>query len=381
MKNLDALLSPRSVALVGASPNPKIIRGRLVSAMQGCGFKGPVYCVSRTHAEIGGFKAFPTVPELPADIDLAIITIPAQHVADSLRACGEKGIRAAVIISSGFAEERGDAGARRQAEVAAIAAEYDMAIIGPNGEGFLNSALPLTASFSPAVVGLQEALVPPDSRAGGIAAVSHSGGVGFSFFNRGRPKSLKFSHVVSMGNEAGVTSLDVVEHLVDDADTDVIMMFIEGLKSPSRLAEVAAKAARAAKPIVVAKMGSSEAGAKAAASHTASLAGSYQAYQAMFNRYGVYNAEHSEELIDVAGAFAYFKGCLPRGKRVAVLTPSGGAGIWLADACVAAGLEVPELDAATQAAMDQHLPAYGASRNPVDLTAQAVSEIGLREAD
>lgn len=376
MNPVDALLAPRSVVLVGASPNPGIIRGRLVEAMRGCAFPGPVYCISRSHDEIGGFPTFASIDELPEAVDLAIIAIPAELVAGALEACGRKGIRAAVIVSSGFSEERGEAGAKRQAEVVEVADRHGMTIIGPNGEGFLNSAIPLAASFSPAVVGLDIPLLPPAARSGGIAVVSHSGGVGFSFFNRGRPKALRFSQVISMGNEAGITSLELVDYLLDDPATDVITMFVEGLKQPERLAPVASRAAQARKPIVVAKMGSSEAGARAAASHTASLAGSYEAYRAMFDRYGITCTEHVDELVDVAGAFAYFRDCLPAGRRVAVLTPSGGAGIWLADACSAAGLSVPELDEPTQAAIDEHLPAYGATRNPVDLTAQAVASVG-----
>ena len=376
MADLNALLRPQSIVLVGASPDPHIIRGRLVTAMNACEFKGPVYCVSRSHDVIAGFRAFPSVDEVPEPVDLAIITIPANLVADALEACGQKGIKAAVIISSGFAEERGDAGPERQRRVAEIAARYDLAIIGPNGEGFMNSALPLTASFSPAVIDVGPHLLPDDARGGAIAAVSQSGGIGFSFFNRGRPRNLKFSYVVSMGNEAGLDSLDIANYLVDDPDTDVILMFIEGLKRPGKLARVASAAARAGKPMVVAKMGSSEAGAKAAASHTASLAGSYAAYQAMFDRYGIMAAGHAEELVDMAAAFAQYRDLLPKGKRVAILTPSGGAGIWLSDACAAKGLSVPELDADTRAAIDAHLPAYGASGNPVDLTAQAVSAVG-----
>ena len=376
MPDLGALLAPQSVVLVGASDDPSIIRGRMVTAMRSCDFKGPVFCVSRSHDEIGGYKAYPSIAALPQAVDLALITIPAEIVADALEACGQLGIKAAVIISSGFAEERGDAGVARQAQVSEIAARFDMAVIGPNGEGFMNSALPLTASFSPAVVDAAGALVPQNSRCGGIAVVSHSGGVGFSFFNRGRPKELNFSYVVSMGNEAGVDSLDIVDYLVEDRGTNVVMMFMEGLKAPEKLAAVATRAAKARKPLVIAKMGSSDAGAQAAASHTASLAGSYKAYQAMFDRYGIVPASHAEEMVDLSAAFAYMGDCLPQGKCVAVLTPSGGAGIWLSDACVAAGLQVPELDPDTRAAIDAHLPAYGASRNPVDLTAQAVSKVG-----
>jgi acyl-CoA synthetase (NDP forming) len=376
MPDLDALFRPRSVVLVGASPDTAIIRGRMVKAMAECGFAGPVFCVSRSHTDIGGFPTYPEIEALPEPVDLALITVPAAFVADALESCGRRGIRAAVIISSGFAEERSAEGLARQAAVSAAARAHDMAVIGPNGEGFLNSALPITATFSPAVLNSDLDLLPARSRSGGIAVVSHSGGIGFSIYNRGRPSELRFSYVISMGNEAGVDSLDVVDFLIDDPDTDVITMFIEGLKQPDRLAAVATRAAEAGKPIVVAKMGRSEAGAAAVASHTASLAGSHRTYRSVFDRYGIIHADDLDELVDLSAAFAYFRACLPRGRRMAVLTPSGGAGIWLADSCATAGLEVGELDAATRAAIDEHLPPYGSSRNPVDLTAQALDALG-----
>ena len=380
MPNLDALFRPRSIALVGASPDKTIIRGRIVEAVALYGFDGPLYAVSRSHGEIRGIPCYRSIETLPGPVDLAIVTIPAEHVAASLRACGRIGVKAAVVISSGFGEERGEAGAERQREVAGIAREFDMAVLGPNAEGFLNARMPLAATFSPAVVHVENGLRPEASRARGIAVVSQSGGVGFSFFHRGRPKALDFSFVVSMGNEAGLDAMDVAGYLVEDEETAVVLAFLEGVRAPEKLLRVATRAAGLGKPLVVAKVGRSEAAAAAAASHTASLAGSARAYDAVFRRYGILPGEDQDHMVDVAAGFAFFPGRLPRGTRVGILTPSGGAGAWLADVCALHGLTTPPLDAGTRAALDRMLPAYGASRNPVDVTAQVIFTLGYAPA-
>lgn len=376
MPDLDALFWPRSIVLVGASPDKSGIRGRIVDAVRQHGFDGPLYPVSRSHDSIDGLKTYPRVSAIPEAVDLAIVTIPAEYVADALEAGGERGVRAAVIISSGFAEEPGEGGASRESAIRTVVERYDMAVLGPNGEGYMNAVAPLTASFSPTIFDVQGGLTPEGTHAGGIAVVSQSGGIGFSFFNRGRPRELRFSFVVSMGNEAGLEGLDVVDYLLDDAHTDVILGFVEGFRTPAKFAHVAARAAALRKPLILAKVGGSQAGARAAASHTATLAGSQRVYEAMFARYGVVPGHDVDEMIDIAASFSYFRGRLPKGKRVAILTPSGGAGIWLADVCAANGLEVPELDGETRAAIDGLLPAYGTSRNPVDVTAQVIFKLG-----
>ena len=380
MPDLDALFWPRSIALVGASTDGTLIRGRIVEAVTLHGFDGPLYAVSRSHDEIAGIACYPSVEALPGPVDLAIIAIPAEHVAASLRACGKIGAKAAIVISSGFGEERGEAGAARQREIADIARELDMAVLGPNAEGFLNGRMPLAATFSPAVVHVEGGLRPEASRARGIAVVSQSGGIGFSFFHRGRPKALNFSFVVSTGNEAGLNAMDVAAYLVEDDETEVVLAFLEGIRAPEKLLRVASRAAELRKPLIFAKVGRSEAASAAAASHTASLAGSARSFDAVFRRYGILPGEDQEHMVDVGAAFAFFVDRLPKGTRVGILTPSGGAGAWLADVCEHQGLTVPVLDAQTRAAIDRMLPAYGASRNPVDVTAQVIFTLGYAPA-
>ena len=380
MPDLDALFWPRSIALVGVSPDKTIIRGRIVEAVTLRGFDGPLHAVSRSHDEIAGITCYPSVETLPGQVDLAIVTIPAEHVAATLRACGKIGVKAAIVISSGFGEERGEAGAARQRVIADIARELDMAILGPNAEGFLNARMPLAATFSPTVVHVENGLRPEASRGRGIAVVSQSGGIGFSFFHRGRPKALNFSFVVSTGNEAGLNAMDVAAYLVEDDETAVVLAFLEGVRAPEKLLRVASRAADLRKPLIFAKVGRSEAAAAAAASHTASLAGAARSYDAVFRRCGILSGEDQDHMVDVAAAFAFFGDRLPKGTRVGILTPSGGAGTWLADVCEHHGLTVPVLDAQTRAAIDRMLPAYGATRNPVDVTAQVIFTVGYAPA-
>jgi acyl-CoA synthetase (NDP forming) len=212
-----------------------------------------------------------------------------------------------------------------------------------------------------------------------VAVIGQSGGMGFAFFDRGRPKEIPFSYVITTGNEACLEVFDVVDHLLDEGRTEVFLLFLENIKNADTFKRVAEKALRAGKPIIVTKIGHSDAGQRAAASHTAALAGSYETYQAMFRHYGIIEGSGIEEMVDLAGAFSCYRNKLPAGTRVGIGTASGGGGGWMADACVAAGLQIPTLDDATRKLIDPYLPAYGTSQNPVDGTAQAIREIGYSE--
>lgn len=376
MPDIGALLSPSSVAVVGASPNTRILRGRIMQVLGCHPYKGKVYPVSRSNDEVMGLKAYPTVSDLPEAVDLAVLIIPAAFVPNTLEECGRMGVKAAQIITSGFAEEVEGDGRAQQRRIREIAERYDMAVCGPNSEGFANMALDFCPTFSPAVDDPKTPLLPEFRRDGRIAVVAQSGGMGFAFYDRGRPKQLPFSYVVTTGNEASLEGFQIVDHMLDAGDTDVVVMFVEDIKTPSLLAPVAEKAMRAGKPIILTKIGHSQAGQRAAASHTAALAGSYTAYNAMFERYGVIEGRDIEEIVDIAAGFSYWRGRLPKGKRVGIITGSGGAGGWMADTAVEAGLSVPPLDAKTRAEIDAYLPSYGTSQNPVDGTAQAIRTVG-----
>lgn len=376
MADIAALLAPRSVAVIGAAPEGQGLRGRILETILAHPYAGSVLPISRSHAEIQGLKAYATIGDAPGPVDLAVLIIPAKFVVDELKRCVEAGVKAAAIISSGFAEEPGETGVAMQAEIRRIARQSGMVVMGPNSEGFANLPLNLCPTFSPAVSPSDVPLLPKSANFGRVSVVAQSGGMGFSFFDRGRPKELAFNHIITTGNEAALETFDVAEYLIDDPTTDAVLMLIEDVKTPETFRRVAEKALKSGKPLIVNKIGQSEAGQRAAASHTAALAGSYAAFQAMARHYGLIEGRDLEEMVDLAQAFLTCRDRLPKGRRVAICTASGGGGGWLADACIAAGLEVPTLDDATRREIDKHLPPYGTSQNPIDGTAQAIHALG-----
>ena len=379
MPDIGKLLWPKSVAVVGASSDTHGLRGRIFEIIRSHPFVGRVYPVSRSAAEVQGVKAYPSVDELPELVDLAILIVPAAYVPTELERCGRVGIKAAAILSSGFAEE-GEAGTRMQREIAATAQRYDMAVSGPNSEGFANIAAALCANFSPASDKSAGPLTPakPLGR-GQVSVISQSGGLGFAFLDRARPRNIKFRFIATTGNEAALEIADFVDYMLDEGGTDVFLLLIEAVRTPEKFKRVAEKALKAGKPLIVGKIGQTDPGRRAAASHTAVLAGSQAAYRAIFDRYGLIEGRDFDEMLDLAVAFLACGDRLPAGRRVGICTASGGAGIWMADACAAAGLEVPVLDDATRVALDAYVPSYGTTQNPVDSTAQGVQKLGYAQ--
>ena len=376
MTNLSPFLSPKSVAIIGASPDITSLRGRIMKVLLCHDFKGKVYPVSRSNTEIMGLKAYPSIGEVPETIDLAVLIIPAIYVSSTLEECAKYGVKSALILSSGFAEDSSEAGDALQKQLHDISDRTGMIISGPNSEGYANMALNLCPTFSPAVEGDDMALLPSWKTDRKVAVIAQSGGIGFSFYDRARPKNLPFSYVITTGNEACLETLDIVDYLIDSNEADVFIIFMEDVKTPSKLSLVAEKALLAGKPIIITKIGHSDAGVRAAASHTASLAGSYEVYKSIFERYGIIEGSDIEEMVDIAAGFIYFGDRPPAGRRVGIFTASGGGGGWMADSCAASGLEVPILDPKTRANIDQYLPSYGTSQNPVDGTAGVINQIG-----
>jgi acetate---CoA ligase (ADP-forming) len=377
--DIGKLLWPKSVAVIGASSDTHGLRGRIFEIIHSHPFAGNVYPVSRSAAEVQGVKAFPSVDALPELVDLAILIVPAAYVPAELERCGRVGIKAAAILSSGFAEA-GESGIRMQREIAATAQRYDMAVSGPNSEGFANIAAALCANFSPASDKSAGPLMPekPLGR-GQVSVISQSGGLGFAFLDRARPRNIKFRYIATTGNEAALEIADFVDYMLDEGETDVFLLLVEAIKTPEKFLRVAEKALKAGKPLIVGKIGQTDPGRRAAASHTAVLAGSQAAYRAIFDRYGLIEGRDFDEMLDLAVAFLACGDRMPAGHRVGICTASGGAGIWMADACAAAGLDVPVLDDATRAALDAYVPSYGSTQNPVDSTAQGVQKLGYAQ--
>ncbi|MDA0230090.1 MAG: acetate--CoA ligase family protein [Proteobacteria bacterium] len=372
MSALDALLSPRAIAIIGASPDAGKIRGRILAAILAGGYGGPIYPVNPAHAEIQGLRAYASIAAIGQPVDLALIAIPAERVAAALEECADAGIRGAVIFSSGFAES-GHAAAQLQAQIGDIAVARGIAVCGPNTAGFLNTGINLNASFS---VGTKLDNTPRTGAGSRrrVAIVSQSGGLGFAIYNRGIRRGIAFSHVVGTGNESHLGLLDFTKHLLEKEEVGAIVLLIEQLRGATGFLDVAEKAAALGKPLIVVKFGRSEAARRGALSHTGSLTGGAHAYDAVFRHAGVIRADDQDELLDIAAAFTSCP--LPKGRNVGIVTISGGVGVWLADACERQGLSVPELDTDVQTDLRSFIPDYGGVSNPVDITAQALEQGG-----
>jgi len=366
---LESFFWPRSIAILGASPDTKRIRGTLLHHLRGTGWDGRIVPVNPSYQEIDGLRCFPSLEAVGETLDMVVIAIPAAAVNGAVEDCARNGVKNVVIISSGFAEE-GEVASEQQTELAAIAKRTGIRVAGPNCEGYFNAISRASTTFSPTVE-RKEGEEPTLVSAKRIAVAAQSGGIGFSLFNRGKAVGLGYSYVISTGNEADLTIADFLEYMVQDDRTDAVMLFLEAVRDPDRFIAAAAEAQRRRKPIIAIKVGRSEAGQRAAASHTASLSGSHTAYRAIFERYGIIEAEDPDEAIAIAGILATCP--LPKGKRVAVSTVSGGGGAWMSDVLTANGLLIPTLSPELQAKIRAYIPAYGSPQNPIDTTAQGAN--------
>jgi acetate---CoA ligase (ADP-forming) len=373
---LDSFFAPQSIALIGASRDHEKIPGRLFAMLRKNGYPGKIYPINPNYDEIDGVKCFKSIADVGAPIDLAIVLIPARAVLPALEQCARAGVRNAVIISSGFAEEGGDSAAMQE-KIAALARRTGMRVSGPNAEGFMSEVQKVAATFSP-TVDIKPGHVPLVATSRRVGIVAQSGGIGFAIKHRAKAIGVAISYCVSAGNESDLGAGEFLDYMVQDASTDVIMLFIEGIRDLDKFLAAARRAAEARKPVIVTKVGRSGAGERAAASHTASMAGWSAAYDAVFARYGFIVSNDLDEAVTIAAVLA--SNPLPKGDRVAVLTVSGGAGIWGADTVSMQGLQVPELSTGVQAEIMKLLPSYGSARNPIDVTAQGVNSGGLQRS-
>src|SRR6476469_8121919 len=372
---LDTFFSPASIALIGASRDQEKIPGRLLSMLRKNQFPGKIYPINPNYGDIDGLKCFSSIADVGQPIDLAVVIIPARAVLGALEQCAAAGVKNAVIISSGFAEEGGDSAAMQDA-IVALAKKSGMRISGPNAEGFYSEVQRVAATFSPTVdVKPDEPRLVATRRRIGI--VAQSGGIGFAIYHRARALGIALSYVISAGNESDLGAGEFFEYMVQDGSTDVILLFIEGIRDVEKFLAAARRAAETGKPVIVTKVGRSGAGERAAASHTASMAGWSAAYDAVFEKYGFIVSNDLDEAVTIAAILT--SNPMPKGDRVAVLTVSGGAGIWGADTVSMQGLQVPELSQAVQNQIKQWMPSYGAAGNPIDVTAQGVSSGGLQK--
>ena len=351
---MESLFSPRSIAFVGASNNKQKWGGIIFRNLRTGGYEGDIYPVNPKEDEVQGYKAYPTVSAIPGEVDLAIFTIPAKLMVDSIADCVNKGVKAGLVISAGFAE-LGDEGRALQAEMVQKAKAGGMVLIGPNGQGV---AVPRTKLY-PWMPAFR-----PD--AGSVGIASQSGSVATVLSQRLAEFGFGCSKVVSAGNCSDIAWPDYLEYFRQDPDTTVILLHIEGVEDGQAFFR-AAKRAALAKPVVIVKAGRTQAGMSAAATHTGALAGSDRVFSAACRQAGIIRMERMEEAVIMAAGLVSTP--LPSGRRVAIITGGGGYGVIAADAAAQAGLDVVRLSEETIRKLREKLPSWWAPNNPVDLVA------------
>ena len=359
--SIEPVLSPRSVAIVGASRDPDSLGATLLGNVVGGGFTGKVFVVNPHATAVAGLPAHPTVSAIGEPVDLAVVAVPTAEVEDVVRDCVRAGVRGVVVITAGFAERSAE-GKAAEERLVALARGAGMRLVGPNCMGLLNTdpAVRLNATVAP---------TPP--LAGNVSMLLQSGALGLAVLDHARALGIGFASFVSVGNKADVSGNDLLSYWADDPQTQVILLYLESFGNPRRFARLAPEVAMR-KPIVAVKSGRSAAGTRAAQSHSAALANLDVAVDALFEHAGVIRTETLEQLFDVATLLSTQPA--PPGNRVGVVTNAGGPGTLLADACAARGLALPDLDPGTIAALRAALPPEASPRNPVDLLAWASPE-------
>lgn len=354
--SLDRMFFPRGLALVGASGTPGKMGAIFTEGIVRMGYR-PLYPVNPREKEILGLRAYPSVSAIEGVVDLAIVLLPAAAVRQTVEECAKKGVAGAVIFSAGFGE-LGAEGRRHQDEILAIARAAGMKLIGPNGLGFYCPASKIV-SFPKVLMEKVEAPCGP------VGAISQSGSFLDNLTIIGTAKGLGFSKLVSSGNECDLTAIDFLEYLGQDDDTGLIVSYLEGVRDGARFLAAAREISRR-KPVIVWKVGRTERGARAAASHTGSLAGSWNVWEGVLRQAGIVTVRSQEELVDNLLAFYHLPA--PRGRGVAIVSGPGGIAVGAADACADMGLQVVDLSPETRQELASLVPGVGSSvNNPVDL--------------
>ncbi|MEO5695174.1 MAG: acetate--CoA ligase family protein [Usitatibacter sp.] len=364
--DLSALFEPRGIAVVGASTDLGRIGGQPIFALTEFGYEGAVYPINPKYPEIRGLKCYGSVTEVPEPCDVALIAVPAKAVPQAILDCGTRGIPFAVVLSAGFREVAGGEQAQRQLDEAI--ARSNVRVVGPNCQGLLNIRKSVYCGFG-------APFQNPHPHSGGVALVTQSGGFGYAVLGLAESAGTGFNCVVSTGNEADIDTLDLIDYLLDRDDVEVVATYMEGIVDGRRLIALGEKAHALGKPIVVWKVGNTETGRAAAASHTANLSASYELYRAAFRHPGFVPVRDVDDLVDVAKAFANRR--RPMGSRVGVMSISGGAGVLLADRCHELGLQLPPLSPPSLAQLKEFMPEFASVANPIDVTAQIFNDLAM----
>lgn len=362
---MQALLHPRSIALIGASPDPNKLNGRPFHYLRRDGYEGSLYPVNPKYSEIEGVTCYKDIASLPEAPDLAIVMVSARLVDDAVAALGDKGTPVAIVISSGYSE-MGAEGRQKEQKLIETARAHGIRICGPNNLGLISAFDRMTATFS------QYAATPP--LAGPIAFASQSGAIGTGIASLARSRNLGFGYFVATGNQADITLMESLDHIVDDQRISVLSAYIEGLRpgDGASFVNLANRAMEAGKPLIVTKVGRTKTGARAAQSHTGSLAGEDRIFDGVLRQHNVIRARHEEHMLDLISVLSRCP--VPEGRGVGIITQSGGSGVLMADRADELELDVPILASTTQDKLTAILPAFAATANPVDVTGQFLAD-------
>jgi acyl-CoA synthetase (NDP forming) len=367
---LDGLFDPDSIALVGASTDPEKLAGRPLRFLQDYDFGGDLYPVNPGADEIAGTECYDSITDLPKTPDVAMILLPAELTVEAVADCGEMGVPYAIVIASGFSEI-GEDGRDREAELVETAQEGDVRLVGPNSEGLLNLTGDVAMSFS-------SILKRDDLKPGGVSFVTQSGAFGGALFQLSQNRDIGTSKWISTGNESDLSTVDYLDYLVEDSDTDTVVTYVEGIDEGRRLREIGRRAAETDTNIIAMRVGASPAGEAAAASHTGSVATEDDVYQAAFDQAGVTRVRSVDEFVDAISAFETVpSSAFPRTggyQGIGVVSMSGGAAVLIADTCHRLDFPLATLTAETRETVAAEIPPYGSETNPVDVTAAAISD-------
>jgi acyl-CoA synthetase (NDP forming) len=355
LHNLKKLFNPEIVAVIGASENPNKLGFHVMKSLTGGGFNGRIVPVNPGSKEIMGIPAFPSIIEFQNPIDLAIIVLPANLIPKIFKECHLKGVKGIVLITAGFKEIDDPTGGELQSKLAEIAHRAGIPVIGPNTFGMVNLHNNLNASFTPEFSWLEK---------GGVTLVSQSGGISHLLAFMAIRQNMRISKIVGLGNRLNVGFAEMIPYLMDDPETKVIALYLEGVDEPRRLVETA-KANRGKKPIVAYKTGSASKGDQESLSHTGSMAGNQEVYEGALRQAGIFCVNSTQMLLDLSQTLSVCS--LPEGRRIAILTGQAGPGMAACDVCEAEGLEIVSFKSETQNIINEFLPPLALRTNPVDM--------------
>ena len=365
--SFEQLFHPEGIAVIGALADLTRISGQPVKALKNAGYPGKIYLINPKYQELHGLPCFPDVRSLPSRCDLAIVAVPAPGVAQAIRDCGAAKIPFAVVLTAGFRETGAD-GRKLEQELKQAVAESGVRIVGPNCQGMLSVQARVWAAFG-------SVSDETELRPGNVSCAFQSGGFGYAVVNLAEAQGIGFRYTVSSGNEVDITTPELLSAFLDDPGTSLAFAYMEGTPDARRLLDLGRKSLATGKPVLMWKAGTTDAGVKAAASHTANMTGSYDLYRAALRQAGIIEVDDVEPIVDAAKLFG--QGRLPKGNRVGVLSISGGSGVVFADAAVSGGLTLPPFAPETLAKMRKLVPAFGSAENPADITAAVFNDSTL----